>query len=152
MEQLTRYRRRAAVNFTGIPNRVGSYEEVAKDPKVDICYVGMLHPFHFENALAALQNGKHVLVEKPSTCSESDSNELVRLVRVIDSKKSGARCTVASPTPRMFTRRKAYVFPVALEHLYFHPISRVRLKKKGCSSWKECGRASSRRWRKLKKS
>lgn len=66
---------------TGIPNRVGSYEDVAKDPGVDICYVGMLHPFHYENAVTALQNGKHVLVEKPSTCSECDTKALVRLVR-----------------------------------------------------------------------
>lgn len=56
---------------------------MAKDPGVDICYIGMLHPFHYDNAVAALQNGKHVLVEKPSTCSESDTNALVRLVRVM---------------------------------------------------------------------
>eukprot|EP00903_Cladosiphon_okamuranus_P012750 g11920.t1 len=65
----------------GIPNRVGSYEEVAKDPGVEICYIGMLHPFHYENAVLALQNGKHVLVEKPATCSESDTNALVRLAK-----------------------------------------------------------------------
>eukprot|EP00752_Nemacystus_decipiens_P003343 g3092.t1 len=65
----------------GIPNRVGSYEEVTKDPGVDICYIGMLHPFHYDNAVAALQNGKHVLVEKPSTCSESDTNALVHLAQ-----------------------------------------------------------------------
>lgn len=56
---------------------------MAKDPDVDICYIGMLHPFHYENAVTALKNGKHVLVEKPSTCSESDTNALVRLVRVM---------------------------------------------------------------------
>lgn len=66
----------------GIPHRAGSYADVAKDPGVDICYVGMLHPFHYENAVTALQNGKHVLVEKPSTCNESDTNALVLLVRV----------------------------------------------------------------------
>ncbi|CAM9605269.1 unnamed protein product [Ectocarpus sp. 6 AP-2014] len=65
----------------GIPNRVGSYEDVAKDPEVDICYIGMLHPFHYENAVTALQNGKHVLVEKPSTCSECDTKALVRLAQ-----------------------------------------------------------------------
>ena len=56
-----------SVAAAGIPNRVGSYEDVAKDPAVEICYVGMLHPFHYDNAVAALQNGKHVLMEKPST-------------------------------------------------------------------------------------
>lgn len=73
-------------SIAGIPNRAGSYEDVAKDPGVDICYIGMLHPFHYENAMAALHNGKHVLVEKPSTCTESDTKELVRLVRVSDTK------------------------------------------------------------------
>ena len=70
-----------SVAAAGIPNRVGSYEDVAKDPAVEICYVGMLHPFHYDNAVAALQNGKHVLVEKPSTCSECDTKAIVRLVR-----------------------------------------------------------------------
>ncbi|CAN0262765.1 unnamed protein product [Ectocarpus fasciculatus] len=41
----------------------------------------MLHPFHYENAVTALQNGKHVLVEKPSTCSECDTKALVRLAQ-----------------------------------------------------------------------
>lgn len=70
------------MTVAGIPNRVGSYEDVAKDPAVEICYIGMLHPFHYENAVAALQNGKHVLVEKPSTCNESDTRALAALVRV----------------------------------------------------------------------
>lgn len=53
---------------------------------MEICYIGMLHPFHYENAKTALLNGKHVLVEKPSTCLESDTQSLVRLVRVSISK------------------------------------------------------------------
>lgn len=60
---------------------MGSYEEVAKDPAVEIVYVGMLHPFHFESAMTALQNGKHVLVEKPATCSLSDTKALAQMVR-----------------------------------------------------------------------
>lgn len=74
----------------GIPNRVGSYAEVAEDPDVEIVYVGMLHPFHYENALVALQNGKHVLVEKPSTCSLSDTRALAAMVR---------DCTNSPPAP-----------------------------------------------------
>lgn len=69
---------------------------MAKDPGVDICYIGMLHPFHYDNAVTALQNGKHVLVEKPSTCSESDTNALVRLVR--------AMCHVSYIIPRDLPR------------------------------------------------
>lgn len=86
-------------SIAGIPNRVGSYEDVAKDPGVDICYVGMLHPFHYENAVAALHNGKHVLVEKPSTCSESDTNELVRLVRVSATQTPKTSSRISPPSP-----------------------------------------------------
>ncbi|CAM9621800.1 unnamed protein product [Chrysoparadoxa australica] len=62
----------------GIPNVYGSYGEVAEDPEVEICYVGMLHPYHCEWAKAALNAGKHVL---PSTCSFQDTKELVELAK-----------------------------------------------------------------------
>ncbi|CAM9907701.1 unnamed protein product [Discosporangium mesarthrocarpum] len=71
----------AFAELHGIRSRYGNYEDVAKDPDVEICYVGMLHPFHFENARMALNNGKHVLVEKPFTCTLSDTQELVRLAK-----------------------------------------------------------------------
>jgi predicted dehydrogenase len=62
--------------ITGIAGRYGSYEEVAGDPDVEIVYVGMLHPFHKASAMCALKAGKHVLVEKPITCSYEDAKEL----------------------------------------------------------------------------
>ncbi|KAG5188404.1 hypothetical protein JKP88DRAFT_206685 [Tribonema minus] len=65
----------------GIPNRYGSYVEVASDPNVEICYVGMLHPFHKDAALAALRGGKHVLVEKPVCCSADDAAEVAAEAR-----------------------------------------------------------------------
>jgi len=49
----------------GIPNCYGSYEELVKDPLVQIVYVGSIHPYHYEHTLLALNHGKHVLVEKP---------------------------------------------------------------------------------------
>jgi Oxidoreductase family, NAD-binding Rossmann fold len=65
-----------SVTTTGIAGRYGSYEEVASDPDVEIVYVGMLHPFHKASAMCALKAGKHVLVEKPFTCSYEDAKEL----------------------------------------------------------------------------
>lgn len=53
-----------------------SYESLATDPDVDIVYVSTPHPMHAENALLAIENGKHVLVEKPFTLN---SAEAVRL-------------------------------------------------------------------------
>ncbi len=42
-----------------------SYEEVVNDPEVDVIYVATPHNLHFENTIMALDNGKHVLCEKP---------------------------------------------------------------------------------------
>ena len=51
----------------GIPQAYGSYRELCESPDVDIIYVATPHPMHMENALLALEAGKHVLVEKAFT-------------------------------------------------------------------------------------
>ena len=43
----------------------GSYEELAKDPEIDVVYIATPHVFHFENTMMCLQEGKSVLCEKP---------------------------------------------------------------------------------------
>jgi predicted dehydrogenase len=48
-----------------IKSAYGSYAELVAAPDVDVVYVATPHPFHAEGALAALDAGKHVLVEKP---------------------------------------------------------------------------------------
>jgi len=42
-----------------------SYEELAKDPNIEVVYIATPHTFHFENTMLCLQNGKAVLCEKP---------------------------------------------------------------------------------------
>ncbi len=64
-----------------ISSRYGSYEEMVRDPDVDVVYVGTPHPMHFENAKLALENGKPVLVEKPFTMTEREATDLVDLAR-----------------------------------------------------------------------
>lgn len=51
----------------GIPRAHGSYDELIADPDVDILYVATPHSHHLEPAVAALEAGKHVLIEKPVT-------------------------------------------------------------------------------------
>lgn len=60
-----------------IPRAHGSYEDLVADPDVDVVYIATPHNLHAENALAALQAGKHVLVEKAFTLNESQARAVV---------------------------------------------------------------------------
>ena len=42
-----------------------SYEALVKNTEIDIVYIATPHPFHFENTMLCLENGKSVLCEKP---------------------------------------------------------------------------------------
>ena len=50
-----------------IPKAYGSYEELAKDPDVEVVYIGTINTEHLSAAKLMLENGKHILVEKPLT-------------------------------------------------------------------------------------
>lgn len=69
---------RFAARF-GIPNAHGSYESLLADPQVDIVYVATPHPMHAGNAMAALNAGKHVLIEKPFTVNAAEARAVVDL-------------------------------------------------------------------------
>jgi predicted dehydrogenase len=43
----------------------GTYEELAKDPEVDVVYIATPHALHYSNTMLCLENGKAVLCEKP---------------------------------------------------------------------------------------
>jgi len=71
-----------AANFAGqygAEKAYGSYLELAQDPETEIIYVATPHPFHYENTLMCLENGKAVLCEKPFTIN---SRQLMHLVKV----------------------------------------------------------------------
>ncbi|MBD7956517.1 Gfo/Idh/MocA family oxidoreductase [Microbacterium sp. Sa4CUA7] len=57
----------------GIARAHGSYDDLAADPDVDIVYIATPHPAHAENAIAMLEAGKHVLVEKPFTLTAAEA-------------------------------------------------------------------------------
>ena len=58
--------------FEGYGNLIGSEE-------VDAIYLPLPPALHFKWTKQALLNGKHVLVEKPSTTSLADTQELVSI-------------------------------------------------------------------------
>ena len=63
----------------GIATAHGSYDALVNDENVDAIYVSTPHPFHHENALQALNAGKHVLVEKPFAMNAAQTREVVEL-------------------------------------------------------------------------
>ncbi|MFD0672938.1 Gfo/Idh/MocA family protein [Cohnella sp. GCM10027633] len=61
----------------GARRAYGSMEELARDPEVDIVYIGTLHPIHKENMLTFLRAGKAVLCEKPFTMNAAEAEEAI---------------------------------------------------------------------------
>ncbi len=57
------------------------YESLAVDPDVDAVYIATTHNFHFENIKLCLENGKHVLCEKPFTVNAAQTETLMTLAR-----------------------------------------------------------------------
>jgi len=62
-----------------IANAYGSYQELAQDPSINIVYVGTLASHHLSVGKLLLENGKHVLMEKPFTLSAKGAEELIQL-------------------------------------------------------------------------
>jgi len=54
----------------------GSYEELAKDPELDVIYIGAVNTEHRKLCRMMLENGKHVLCEKPMTLHLERTKEL----------------------------------------------------------------------------
>lgn len=54
----------------------GSYEEMLADPEIQAVYNPLPNHLHLPYTLAALQSGKHVLVEKPLTCNARQAQDL----------------------------------------------------------------------------
>ena len=56
----------------GFGRAYGSYEELAKDPAVDLIYIATPHSEHYNNILLCLEHGKNLLVEKAFTANDVD--------------------------------------------------------------------------------
>lgn len=69
------------------------YRELVADPEIDIVDVTTPHRTHYPAARAALERGKHVLVEKPMAMSAAHAAELVALAQA-----GGVTFTVAENT------------------------------------------------------
>src|SRR5213078_703322 len=57
------------------------YEEILRDSEVDVVLILSRNQHHYRQALAALQAGKHVFVEKPMALTENECRSLSRTVQ-----------------------------------------------------------------------
>ena len=56
-----------------------SYTELIKDKDVEAIYIPLPPALHYKWAKTALENGKHVFVEKPSTIKLKDTEDLIHI-------------------------------------------------------------------------
>jgi len=64
-----------------IPKYYGSYEEMAKDPDLDIIYIGTPHPQHYENVMLFLEAGRAVICEKPLGVNAAQAEKMIAKAR-----------------------------------------------------------------------
>lgn len=70
-------RARDAAARWGVPRVYGSYAALLDDPEVDAVYIGTPAGLHRPWAVAAIEAGKHVLVEKPIANNADDAQLIV---------------------------------------------------------------------------
>lgn len=68
-------------NNEGVIPIVQSYDEFYVNKDIQAVYIGTPHVFHKEQVIQCLNNGLHVLCEKPFTLNEKDSKELFELAK-----------------------------------------------------------------------
>jgi predicted dehydrogenase len=64
-----------------IPTAYGSHAELLQDKSVNIVYISSVNAQHYPWAKAALEQGKHVICEKPCTTTAEQTKELFAMAR-----------------------------------------------------------------------
>ncbi|WP_432559605.1 Gfo/Idh/MocA family protein [Granulicoccus sp. GXG6511] len=65
----------------GVPRPLGSYRALLEDPAIDAIHIATPHSLHCDLALAAIEHGKAVLVEKAFTATHTGAVTLVEAAR-----------------------------------------------------------------------
>lgn len=74
----------------GVPLKVyNDYDQMLRDPSIDIIDICSPHPYHPEQAIKAAEAGKHVVIEKPLAPSYSEGLAIQKAV-----KKAGVQACV----------------------------------------------------------
>ena len=63
----------------GTAQLVREYGDILNDPEIELVIVNTPDIFHYEMSMAALNAGKHIVVEKPFTLKSSQADEIISL-------------------------------------------------------------------------
>ena len=74
-------RAKAFCEKEGFEVAYGSYEEMVKDPNVDLVYVASPHSHHAEHMKLCIEHGKAVLCEKSFTANAKQAREVLALAK-----------------------------------------------------------------------
>jgi len=64
-----------------VPETTTSLEELARNPAIDAVYVASPNSCHYGQSVMMLQNGKHVLCEKPISTSADEFSKMLRVAQ-----------------------------------------------------------------------
>ena len=77
----TREKAEKFANTFGFQKVYTSYEEMLRDPEVELVYVATPHSHHYEHIRLCLNHGKHVICEKAFTMNARQAREVCSLAR-----------------------------------------------------------------------
>jgi predicted dehydrogenase len=98
--------RRLAARY-GIPRVTTDWRALAADPGVDAVVIGTPNALHAPQAIAFLEAGKHVLVEKPMATSVAEADAMVAAAREGGARLMVAHCWRFHPDVRALRARVA---------------------------------------------
>ena len=67
-----------------IPRGYSSYEELYKDPDIDIIYNPLPNHLHIKTSLKACEEGKHILLEKPLSLTAKEITPLIKKAKKLN--------------------------------------------------------------------
>jgi predicted dehydrogenase len=72
-----------------IARATGDYHDILSDPEVDAVHICSPNSLHFEQSMASMVAGKHILCEKPLAASVEEGKEMLAVAR----KQNLVHCT-----------------------------------------------------------
>lgn len=72
---------KAAAEKFSIPNYYESYEELLRDPEIEVVYIPLPNHLHSKWVKEAAKHGKHVLVEKPAALTTEETEDMIKVCK-----------------------------------------------------------------------